>query len=746
MGLRLTPHNKYRYTLQHNNFTPLIIDEPVDYDTSKLEISRHKGSDGINFQQSKKIRFVGNARTFLILIDQYYDIKAQIRLLVDVRNPETNDWDRDEEGFLDMEGMEIDEQSVSLQFNISGLSQLIKSRSSQKIELERLTDLNGNIIEPLKIDRISLSGRKIFLTSLLETLDEDRFSDAFRMNYQGGNVRWGYMAIPTTVSYSSDELIHTTFKNTFLGGTQTVGTTGQMFYAVSDRDKTLKLKIAVDCIIENVKVDDLRDFTFSVDLVTYENGTSYDEKTRTTLYSVPNPYNMHNHRILFEFEDEIDILQGESLSLQWYGKAKFGGTVIFVDYDGDMKVNFSNTIATINVDEDSHVEPSQSNCLYPFEMADRILEIITGEKDVLVSKPLGRTELGYDEDGVAALIVAYHGLWVRGFESGDERYKGITTSWKEFMEAYSALWGLGYGVEIIDGRERVVIAEKSYFKNRNVTIRLGQFDENGQFQFTQVSNVHRARIAENYYSSIEVGSEKGGEYDEVMGLDEPNGKSSFSTCVSEVIQNVLQIITKYQRDSLGEEITRRKQKVNFGTTDTPRDKNIFVKDAKRSSTDVLVERFWPDDMEKAPTGIYNPETATNLRLSQVNMMLRHGAIISSSFIQYPYEYVRFGESTANDKLTTQLIGGNEYSENGDIRNSDLDSAISNNWSIEYDYPMSYELKQLIKGSTEILGETIPNLNGLIEFKNEFGGIERAHFENIVLEDESKWKVTGYNNK
>ena len=44
-------------------------------------------------------------------------------------------------------------------------------------------------------------------------------------------------------------------------------------------------------------------------------------------------------------------------------------------------------------------------------------------------------------------------------------------------------------------------------------------------------------FTEYYYSSLEFGSEKGGTYEEAMGLDEPNGKSNFTTVINRLKSN-----------------------------------------------------------------------------------------------------------------------------------------------------------------------------------------------------------------
>ncbi len=739
MSLLLEYTDTHRFTLQHNAYTPLVIDEPVEYDVIRFEYSRHKKSDGIVFNQSREIKFVGNAKAFILLIDEYYDIKARLRLLIDIRNPETRDWERDEEGFLDFSTLEIAETYVTLKLNISGIGQVMKSRLNQQIELERLTTLNGNAMDPLVLKRLALSGRKIFLQSLLETTDANRNSDAFRMNFQGGNTRFGSLGVPTTITYSSDERITSTFKNIFTTDVG-VGSASTMFYKNNDITKIINLTISMTATIEVIKVDDLRDAIMRVDLVKFGDGLNFTHVSEQTLYTVPNPYNMNNHVISFTWTSLVYVQAGESLSLRWYGQAKFGGTILFIDYDGDLKVNFNNVECSIDVQQDSNIDATQTNCLLPFEMGNRILEIITDEEDLMISDEFGRTDIGYDADGDSSLIPAYHGFWIRGFAQGDERYKGITTSWNDYIKSYTALKNLGYGIEKRVGIEKVIVEKKSYFYNRNTTIRLGTINENGVFEYVKVKNVNRTKIVDQYYSTVDVGSQQGEEYDEVMGLDEYNGKSSFATCL-DILQNTYEIICKYGRDSLGEELTRRKQKSGFGTTDTKRDKKIFVKDAKRSDPDtgVFEERFWQDDFDEQPTGIYSPDSATNLRLTQTQMLRNHGSVISSSFIRYPYEFVRYGGSSANDKLKA-IQNGVLFDESGDIKNDQFDTALFTNQYVEFEFPVDYDLKQLIKGKTIVQGKEIPNLQGIIEFKNENGLIEKGFFDNLVVEETGKWKL------
>jgi hypothetical protein len=54
---------------------------------------------------------------------------------------------------------------VSVKFNSGGLEQLLKSRESEKVEVDRLTTIDGKAIPELPTIDVELEGRRIFLKS-----------------------------------------------------------------------------------------------------------------------------------------------------------------------------------------------------------------------------------------------------------------------------------------------------------------------------------------------------------------------------------------------------------------------------------------------------------------------------------------------------------------------------------------------------------------------------------------------------
>src|SRR5690606_33482514 len=110
-------------------------------------------------------------------------------------------------------------------------------------------------------------------------------------------------------------------------------------------------------------------------------------------------------------------------------------------------------IAEMNVEEDSHFRATNSKMILAHELGDRLAKIITNKEKAFYSEILGRTDIGYPNDGKAALTGFAHGMWIRGFDripiTDENKYKPFKTSLKDYMQSLSAIWNIGMGIEII---------------------------------------------------------------------------------------------------------------------------------------------------------------------------------------------------------------------------------------------------------------------------------------------------------
>lgn len=738
--------DRVKYELYHQVEGTLVIPEPVGWRSDEKEYSRHKDYHGLVAKFSNNLQFVDSGQDFINLIDELHGINAEIKLTRYERHPITDVWTRIYFGFLDLSTKGEEDGRLSIKFSSGGLEQALKSRESEQVEIERTNTIDGVPIEPLVPKRVLLEGRRIFLKSTWET-NEISNSAFLGVWSDDGNTRHQSTGFPFQLVNRSHEQAHSVLPNSL--GNENQGSTGMMFFAIADRTRTIKVSSTQMKFTPFIREHDWQWAIFQVAITIYKDGINYNVKNRTVLMhygenSPTNPdlWDIHNRTFNLTFDRTITLLAGESAAIEFLIKADLKN---FTTSRARYYVDLRNLSGNLTVEEDSFFDQSECNCILAYELADRLITINTNKEKSLYSEFLGRTDIGYQKDGKASLTGNTHGFWVRGFESSsdsDNRFKPMTTSLRDFMTSYGAVWKLGLGIETINNRERVRLEELSFFYNFNVTIKLGQ-----------VKNEKRSTAADYFYSSLQFGYEEGGSYEEAMGLDEYNTKSNFTTIINRVKNDFTQI-SKYRADSYGKEFARRKPKAIYSTEDTSYDNSIFLMDLKRDINGLFRERKWQDDFQTEPTGTYSPETATNLRFSPFNCLLRHSWDFASGLIKYPMDYVRYGGSTANSALSTKLRvdseyvsqdtstpgNGYEYAENGNIINSELKRPRFKPEWVEFEYECDFDVMRQVEGSTLILGKVVPNFYGLVEFTNKKNITEKGFLFNLKPNGKGAWKV------
>lgn len=735
--------DRVRFILQNDNLGSLIIEEPIGWNNDEKELTRHKDFHGIFPKFSNNLKFKGQAKDYLQTLYDVYGINAQVRLVKDEKHPKTDEWTRSYSGYLDMSTYKLSNNKIDLKFNSGGLEMELKSRESEAVEITRTTTLDGNPLSPLSVNQVELDGRRIFLKSEWET-DSINNSVFIGVRSSDGNTRGLTAGYPFKLITKSHEEAHSVIPQSL--GDESTGSTGMMILGTFDRNRTIRLIGTETSFLPIIIESDWQWAQYKISLVIYENGINYNVKERRTLFwADTNPngtgvttsiYNFQRptfpsgsintgNTFSFDFDETINVQAGDSVAIEIFIKSDLRNTAGSERY----YVTTTEMKGKIVAEEDSFFEKSVANCILPHELAERLIEVYTNKK-VLKSDALGRTDIGYQTDGKASLVGLSHGFWVRQFDNSDEVFRPLTTSLKEFMESFSATHNLGLGIENDGFKEFVRIEELGYFYNRNTTIKLPN----------QVKNVERTIAADYYYSSLELGFEKGGDYEEAFGLVEYNGSSKFSTTIKR-IKNTYSKLSKYRGDSYGAEFARRKPKLTHGTEDTRYDSDVFQFDMKRDSLSTIFKlRKWQDDFEQAPTGTFSPDTAYNLRLSPFNCMLRHGWSIASGLTKYLSDYVRYTSSSANSSLSTKMIGGNEYAENGNIINAELGRPRFVPEFVEFEHEVTFDINQQLNGHKIILGKKIPNIYGCVEFTNENGDQEKGFLMNLKPNGKSKWKL------
>jgi hypothetical protein len=167
-------------------------------------------------------------------------------------------------------------------------------------------------------------------------------------------------------------------------------------------------------------------------------------------------------------------------------------------------------------------------------------------------------------------------------------------------------------------------------------------------------------------------------------------------------------------------------------------------DLKRGVTEVFEQRLWQDDFAKAPTGVFSPSTAQNLRFSPMNLLKRFGWWVGAGLKVYQNSEIKFSSSIGNSDLATQLIGQDELFENGGIKVSDLEKPFLLPEILEFEHEVTTEILKQVQGKTLINGEMVLNYYGQIEIINENNRKESVHLLELKPNKEGKWKAISAN--
>lgn len=735
-NFNLADNDRIRYTLYNESQGSLIITEPIGYKNDEKELARHEQYHGIISRFSNSSKFIGSGKDYIKLIDDIDGINAEIKMKREERHPQTDDWTLSYSGNLDLSTLETENGQASIKFNSGGIEQLLKARESEQVEIDRTTTIDGKTIPELQPITVATDGRRIFLKTKYEVKQVENKARLFSQT--NGQTRGSTAPVPLNIINKSHESAQSPIVSSLVGGgtwdRSSNGETGLMFFAISDRDRILNIKLNVYFKVNFLQFDDVNFFKFWLRLATYKDASNYIFKENRILFSDDSYSRLNGKTFSVNFEEKITVLAGESLGLVF--DQNFDGAN---GHSAHLEIQLENIMSNLFIEEDSFFEKSQTKAVLAHELLDRLVTIGTNNEKAFYSDFLGRTDLGYAVDGPGALTGVAHGFWIRQYDKLpipseepkiDNLFKPLTTSFKDAVASLDVVWNIGIGIETVGNKERIRLEQLSYFYNNNVTIRLP----------LQVKKVKRYKAVNYYYSGLEFGNEKGGDYQEAMGLDEYNTKSTFTTIINRVKETYSKI-SKYRTDSYGMEFARRKPKSLNDTEDTPYDTDNFMMDLKRGYLPTVFEqRKWQDDFEKEPTGVFNPESATNLRFSPFNCLLRHSWWFGGGFKKYLTDYVSYGSSKSNSQLKTKLLGKNEYSENGSIINSELmKPRFFPEW-IEFEHECGFEVMQMVEGKTIILGKEIMNFYGLVEFINEDKEKETAFLFNLKPNGKGQWKV------
>lgn len=594
--------------------------------------------------------------------------------------------------FLDIRTLTIDEKAsggiiASAKVGQGGLKLLIDSKAKDEIDLTSLMDIEGNTVDALSTSLIELPPREVFLRSVLvvedgtevsaivgggpfpDQLNARCFPFLWEVNSDSGNIT---NVLGDQLNAANDAY-----------DTLRLGNIGNCFVTIAEQDKLIILNGTVRATINRAEQG-----TCTLDVVVYENGSDFTVKSVTQLDSI-DPSILGNV-IEYTFVDyEIPLSKGDSLTIGLLSDTQDG-------------IGYTMTDCRLEITEDSTFPITEARCLTYKQAINRLLYLITGRKDVLISDLLTTGELSED--------VITEGYWIRGFpdtiigEDDEERKIQFTLSLDKIIEHIEAVRPIAWGVKFIGDKEYMWLEELEATQQNFIGIRFANTVTNfstgkKSLQYVEASKVKRSLLSKNFYSKIEIGSSKGGDgYEEVFGLQSVSGKAEFST-INKNGENTYKRLSPFRLGDIDVELARRKPYDENAELDTKYDSDIMCIRAKKLGARFTPKK-WQDIYEEAPQNIYRPDSAYNLDLTPARLLLNHSFVINVGLYHYPSANIVFSSSNCNSSLVTKKAGEDYLYEDGLIAHSRLDSPRVSPWKVECSAKVSREIEKNIAGEVE----------------------------------------------
>ena len=685
--------------------------DPKNWEDSEPTLKRSK-TFGMFKTFSKNLEFTKDMAAFLRSAYSFKDIQADVDMEEWRKHPNTEAWYLRDIQKFDFSDWFSNGIIVKLPFKTGGLASKVDAYIKEKFELERLESVNGKVINELTKKDVGLTSRDLLLISKLESADNtsSTFSQTDPGRLPSLNVISQNDEANVFSVFTTDDTF--TFSSVYNNPTH-------FFYSKSDVAKTVTIKIPY-----NIHIDlaGATSYKFKMFVFRYSfDGANYNFEQ---LYDLVNPLDEFTETSDYSGEVEVvvDLDLDDCLLYVIEATSNTAGTTSFLQ-----TYHYKNTTNNLNITivENSQREDSNTKAVLFHDAGDKFLQIITGEQGRYLSDFYGRTELGYSETGEFALTAVALGLWIRQFLD-----KKIEWSLAAFLKTSHVIHHTGHAFEIINNVETLVHEDMKYFFQEGTVIILGEvsdWEENAAKEFCN--------------ATAEFGYKKPSSenpYEEAMGLDEYNTKSGFTLPITRVD-------TKYSKvsddraDKYAQELARRKSQLDFPEEDTPYDKDKHLLDLKLGLGNALVERTWEDDFEVVPTGIYSPETATNLRLTPSQIETRHQWFYGNCLLKHQTEKVMYSNTEGNNKLITKKENEPERSEKDNLLISTLMNPIFEPKWHTFKYPVDYFVNEQIYGKTEVNGRMVPNYYFKVRYKLRGKDMLGYLFE-VKQKGEGEWKL------
>jgi len=545
----------YRFLLYHPDLKRATqIADPMGWDAERKSYERDPQLHGVFIKYNPELKFVNNGRAVIMQLYKTYGIEADITLTIERKDLKSRAWKKEYEGRLNLTTLQKSKLFATCQVDDRSFYQKIKNRQDVKVNLLNTADLDGGdigAVTPLSITLHSKTIRRKFTATT--ATDSTTY------------------ALPTGNNFHDlvfDNIISDEVEERFTYGrgfSQLNPSTIDKYLFLAAEGGTYKLNVTLTHLIIQAGALTATMEWFLVTgspagYTTLQIGPTHTETSGSgiDMNSVADlgasAISLTNHTVTLTPSDEIYI----------YARLNVSVTTTATVFD--FTIDF-------DLEADTKIADSTANTLPVFETWQRLIRAVSGKASTFKSDYYARTENGAATDGAGSLRTFLSGEQIRGLAT-----PSLNVSVKELFDSCRAIDGVGMGLEKnTDGSDRIAVEPLLYFYRNSKALRLNFVEDIGE-----------GVAAGYYYNEIEIGytswSNRG---QQLNNLDEVNTKRNYVLPISQ-LKKKLSLLSPYIASGYSIEFVRRAAAKK--TTDTERDKDIFIVQLRRNASVLVTEK------------------------------------------------------------------------------------------------------------------------------------------------------------
>ena len=355
-----------------------------------------------------------------------------------------------------------------------------------------------------------------------------------------------------------------------------------------------------------------------------------------------------------------------------------------------------------------------------YEAVERCVQYYTNQVDIFRSTLLGRTDLGYDEDGEASMIQVYNGYRLRGMDSTTTilvnfGLRQVFMNLKYLLDFLNARYCIGFGFEIRDGKQVFVLEKLQYFFRKDQTI----------LSLGKVFGAKRRVNPKMFHNRVTCGWSTNMNTRQTNGVDEFNTLRQFNI---PVVNTKGELKIDHDMITAGH-LIEGQRRLRGKTQDSEYDDRLFatvvIRDGEGFKTKTnegydLIENY------------ISPETAYNLDLAPSECLIAWLPVIASSLIRSKRKIVKFNSGKVNYRIRRRKTGEVEIiADNGSFDVTYIEPIWDNENYIIPD----------IKLTRQQMEQVIANPYGVVEFEDKDGNLMEGFisYDSGIEQEEPKNK-------